>query len=143
MPTEEEKKKDKEITARNASFIKIRKMLKTAFDPRGDVEETDAAFRMARTMMSKAKIVIEEIIRPEWGGGPLMVALQRVGSTVLPVGTYEGRTISYVMEVDPDYIINMSNSGGFRNPVVTADMATVTKAYAEQVMCMLAGDYEE
>lgn len=143
MPTEDEKKKDKEITARNASFIKIRKMLKTAFDPRGDVEETDAAFRMARSLMGKVKITIEEVIRPEWGGGPLMVALQRVGATVLPVGTYEGRTISYVMDVNPDYIINMSNSGGFRDPVVSADMATVTQAYAEQMMCMLAGDYEE
>lgn len=122
---------------------KIRKMLVLAFDnAEGNEGEALAAFQQARTFLKKAEVSIAEIIRPDWGAGPLIVALQRVGMTVLPSGTHVGKTIAQVVDFAPEYIVQLHASGGFRDPQVNSAIALVSDAYVSQMFCQFSGDWE-
>lgn len=121
---------------------KVRKMLCLAFadtTPRGEAEN---AFLAAKTFMTKMKIGITEIIRPDWGGGPLLVALQQYGSVVLTSGSHEGETLTQVMEKDPDYVIMIHNSGGFRDKNINKAIAEIADAYGREMFCVIAGDWD-
>lgn len=122
---------------------KIRKMLTLAFDDTsGNEGEAMAAFQQARTFLKKAEVTIAEIIRPDWGAGPLLVALQRVGMTVLPAGTHIGKTIAQVIDIDAPYIVSINASGGFRDPAVNSALQLVSDAYVSQMFCQFSGDWD-
>ena len=119
---------------------KIRKMLKLAFEAPDETEGT-AAFLQARKLMRNNNINITGIIRPDWGAGPLVEALQQVGTTKLPSGNYVGRTIADVIEADPTYLINLHNAGGFRSEVVNKDLKIAVDAYLAGMFCQYGGDW--
>jgi len=120
---------------------KVRKMLTLAFDPSADEGETLSAFAQTKVFMKKVGVTIEEMIRPEWGGGSLIVALQRVGQTVLPSGKYEGKTLTHVVDVDPNYLLSLHNSGGFRSELINKDLKIVADAWLNDFYCRFSGDW--
>lgn len=142
--TEEEVKKEKPSTLEKMAKYggKVRKALETAFNPSATEGEAIAAFLAAKMFMNRVEVGITEMIRPEFGAGPLIVALQRVGQTIMPSGTYEGKTLIHVMNVEPEYMLACSAAGGFRDPVANADIKTVANAYMQEMFCQLSGDWE-
>jgi len=122
--------------------VKVRKALETAFSTTASEGEAIAAFLAARLFMGKIQVGITEMLRPEFGAGPLLVALQRVGNTVMPSGTYEGKTIIHIVDNDPEYLVGCAAAGGFRDSVVNADIKLVANAFTQEMFCRLTGDWE-
>lgn len=149
IATETEEKAGKPVTKEGAAIdkmakygVKVRKMLMLAFDVTADEGEAQAAFTQARLFMKKIGVTMQEMIRPDWGAGPLLVALQRVGHTVMPSGTYQGKTLNYVIDVEPSYVVSINSSGGFRSAEINSAIALVADAYIRQMFCQFSGEWE-
>lgn len=121
---------------------KIRKLLLVAFHPTTSEAELMAAFLQARKLMQKDNISFLDIMRADWGGGPLVAAISQVGHMLMPAGKYNGKPLAWIIQEDPGYISHTIQTGWRQGPLLDA-MKLLHNAYIGELICRYTGDWDD
>jgi hypothetical protein len=121
----------------------IRKLFMTAM--RTDTPETEAvaAFHQLRKLMRKEVLDPTEILRPDWGGGPLVACLQKVGSVMMVTGRHKDKTLAHIVHEDPQWIMRIGSTGGLAPGPRHEALMAVHKAMMEEFICIQTGDWSD
>jgi hypothetical protein len=122
---------------------KIRKALVTAFCPSTPPHEANTAFLKARGMLASSEISILEILLPGWGGGPLVVALQKVGGVLMTTGKYIHKSLEWIMAEDPAYLVRIKHAGGLAAGPCNDAINILYTAYMSDLICRFTGGFED
>ena len=120
----------------------VMSMLKVAFHPNTNEGESAAAFGRARKLMAKMEVSIEDIVRADWGGGPLVAALQKVGYVKFTSGKYKNHTMAEVIEADPSYIVKLHKDKTWRPGTVCDAIDTMYHAWMSELVCRFTGEMD-
>lgn len=121
--------------------LKIRKLLLVAFHPNTSEPEATAAMLQARKLMGKDSIEFLEIMRADWGGGPLVAAISQVGHMTMTAGKYMGRPLAWIIQEDPGYIAHTVEHGWRAGDLLDA-MKLMHNAYMTELVCRYTGEWD-
>ena len=121
---------------------KIRKLLILAFHPTTTEGELMAAFLQARKLMQKDAISVLEIMRADWGGGPLVAAISKVGHMEMPAGKYKNKNLAWIIQEDPGYIAHTVQHGWRAGPLFDA-IKLMHNAWMSELVCRFSGDWDD
>lgn len=121
---------------------KIRKLLIVAFHPTTIEGERVSAFEQARKLMQKDSISFLEIMRADWGGGPLVAAISQVGHMEMPAGKYHGKNLAWIVQEDPAYIAQTVQHGWKPGPLFDA-IKLMHNAWMSELVCRFTGDWDD
>jgi hypothetical protein len=120
---------------------KIRACLLMIFGD-GDENESANALRACKRQMRQAGLSIQDMLQPEFGGGPLYVALKQFGTVKMPTGHYVNMTLADVVRIDPLYLLNLEQGGGFRCPNFNSALKGVVSGYTREMLSVYSGHWE-
>ncbi len=121
---------------------KIRKLLIMAFHPTTVEGERLSAFAQAFKLMQRDKISFLEIMRADWGGGPLVAAIAKVGHMTMTAGRYEGKNLAWIVQEDPQYIAQTVHNGWRPGPLFDA-IKLMHNAWLSELVCRFTGDWDD
>lgn len=119
----------------------IRKLLELAFHSGTSAEESANAVQRARVLMDKDNIQITDLMRADWGGGPLVSALNECGHVVMVAGKYRGKCLAEIVDIDPTYILGIKASNDWREGPILAAVIRVARAYESELICRYTGQW--
>jgi uncharacterized protein (DUF3820 family) len=121
---------------------KIRKLLIVAFHPTTIDGERMSAFTQALKLMQKDNISFLEIMRADWGGGPLVAAISQVGHMTMTAGKYQGRNLAWIVQEDPAYIAQTVQQG-WRAGALFEAIKLMHNAWMSELVCRFSGDWDD
>ena len=122
--------------------LKIRKLLMVAFHPTTPEGEVLTSFAQARKLMQKDNISLLDIMRADWGGGPLVAAISKVGHMEMTAGKYMGRNLAWIIQEDPTYIVQTARNGWREGPLLEA-IKFMHNAWMTELVCRYAGSWDD
>lgn len=122
--------------------IRVRRLLQVAFHVNTGENEAVSAFLKARACMATNEFELVDMLRGDWGGGPVVKAVSQVGHLVFPAGSHKGKTIAQVSEEDPTYFAGSLAAGWKSGPFRDA-LVLMRDALTNEVLCRFTGNWDD